>query len=284
MAAHATRLVRCAPVVLVLALGTSCGSGSASREAAPTPTPSDSGYPSSIVAIGHSGLTGYDSDPGQPDTDVPAHSWATGASADVDSVYQRVLAKNPAVENHATNLGVDGSDVNGLLDQAAQAVAVTPAPDLVIIQSIDNDIKCDGTDKQNFGPYRQKLTAVMDTLTKARPDAEIFFVSQWATVKEYDRTVRQIDPDHITGTGPCDPIDLQTRKAVPQHEAYLQHLVDHYWGIVTDVCSSYPTCRTDRGAMQRMKLRKRDLAVDLDHLSVAGHRKMAALAWRALYG
>ena len=39
----------------------------------------------------------------------------------------------------------------------------------------------------------------------------------------------QIDPAHITGTGPCDPINLETRKLDPRHEAYLQHLVDHYF-------------------------------------------------------
>jgi hypothetical protein len=61
-------------------------------------------------------------------------------------------------------------------------------------------------------------------------------------------------------------------------------LVDHYFGIVTAVCAKYPTCRTDHGAMQKMQLAKGDLATGLDHLSVAGHRKMAALAWRALYG
>ena len=36
--------------------------------------------------------------------------------------------------------------------------------------------------------------------------------------------------------------------------------------------------------MQTMKLDKADLAEDLNHLSVAGHHKMAALAWQALYG
>jgi hypothetical protein len=38
----------------------------------------DSTYPSSIVAIGHSGLTGYDSDPDRPGLDVGENSWATG--------------------------------------------------------------------------------------------------------------------------------------------------------------------------------------------------------------
>ncbi len=276
-----SRLVRAAPIVVAAVLCASCSSGSGSSGALPT---ADSSYPSSIVAIGHSGLTGYDSDPDVPATDVRANSWATGANPEVDSVYQRIVALNPAAKDHAANFAIDGSGVDSLVDQEKQAAAVTPTPGLVIIQSIDNDIKCDGSDPQNYGPYRQKLTGVMDSLTRDLPNADIFFVSQWADVKEYDRVARSIDPSHITGTGPCDPIDLETRKLDPKHEAYLQHLVDHYWGIVTEVCAQYPTCRTDKGVMQTMRLEKRDLASDLNHLSVAGHAKMAALAWQALYG
>jgi hypothetical protein len=275
------RLVRAAPIVLAVVLCGSCSSGSGSSDALPT---AGSPYPSSIVALGHSGLTGYDSDPGSPQTDATENSWATGTNPDVDSVYQRIVALNPAAQDHASNFAIDGSTVDSLVDQEKQAAAVTPAPELVIVQSIDNDIQCDGSDPQNYGPYRQKLTGVLDSLTQDLPNADIFFVSQWASVQEYDRVARSIDPAHITGTGPCDPIDLETHRLDPKHEAYLQDVVDHYWRIVTDVCAQYPTCRTDHGAMQQMRLVKGDLASDLNHLSVAGHHKMAALAWRAMYG
>jgi lysophospholipase L1-like esterase len=275
------RLFRAVPLALAVVLCTSCSSGDTSSTAQPR---ADSPYPSSIVAIGHSGLTGYNSVAGGPVTDFTENSWATGTNPEVDSVYQRIVALNPAAEGNAANFAIDGSTVDSLVDQEKEAAAVKPTPDLVIIQSIDNDIQCDGTDPQNFGPYRRKLTGVMDTLTRDLPHADVFFVSQWATVKEYDRVAALIDPSHISGTGPCDPIDLETRKLDPKHEAYLQHLVDRYWGIVTAVCAQYPLCRTDHGAMKKMRLQKRDLGDDLDHLSVAGHAKMAALAWKALYG
>lgn len=277
-----SRCVRAAAVALAVAACAACTSGSGSSEAAQQPAGSP--YPSSILAIGHSGLTGYDSDPDSPFADALENSWATGTNPEVDSVYQRILAKNPAVQGHAANFAIDGSGVDSLLDQEKQAAAVTPAPDLVIVQSIDNDIQCDGSDPQNYGPYRQKLTAVLDAVTRDLPDAQVFFVSQWATVKEYDRLLLKIDRSHITGTGPCDPIDLETRRLDPQHERYLQHLVDHYWGIVTDVCGAYPHCRTDQGLLQTMKLDKADLVEDENHLSVAGHAKMAAMVFDYLYG
>ncbi|MCW2786493.1 MAG: lipolytic protein family [Marmoricola sp.] len=265
-----------------LALSTSCGSGHSSEVGGPGPATPDSRYPSSIAAIGHSGLTGYNSDPSRPSTDVTANSWATGTNPAVDSIYQRVLAMNPAVEGHATDVAIDGSTVDSLLGQEAEAAKVRPAPDLVLVQSIDNDVKCDGTDPQNYGPYREKLTAVLDAVDRDLSGAQIFFVSQWASVKEYDRVVMTIDPDHIAGTGPCDPVDPRTGRVDPKHERYLQSLVDHYWTIISEVCAKYSRCRTDGGVMQTMRLGKGDLAGDLDHLSMTGQHKMAAMIWSAL--
>jgi glycerophosphoryl diester phosphodiesterase len=82
--------------------------------------------------MGHSGLTGYDSDQDAPGTDVLANSWATGTNPDVDSVYQRVLAENPAVQGHVQNFAIDGSTVDSLVDQEVQAAAVTPAVSAIL--------------------------------------------------------------------------------------------------------------------------------------------------------
>lgn len=282
---------RAAALCAALALSLACvscassASSSASSDAGTGTTRAlDSAYPSSVVVLGHSGTTGAGSDPNNPLGDAPENSWATGTNPDVDSVYQRIVAKNPAAKGHVANFGIDGSDVISLLDQADRAADVTPAPELVLIQSIDNDIQCDGTDPQNFEPYRQKLTAVMDQLTSDLPHAEVFFVSQWASVKEYDRQIMKIDKGHLAGTGPCDTYNLRTERLDPKRERYLQRLVDRYWAIVSSVCGQYENCRTDGGIMQTMKLDEGDLVGDLNHLTVAGHHKMAALAWKALYG
>jgi hypothetical protein len=271
-------------LLAALVLCTSCGSGSSSTGASPTASASRSTYPTSIVALGHSGLTGFDSNPSLPEKDAPENSWATGTNPQVRSVYQRLVALNPAAEGHVANFAMDGTGVDALPAQEAYAADVTPAPDLVLVQSIDNDMRCDGTDRRNFGPYRRKLTAFMDTLTSDLPDATVFFVDQPADVKEYDRVAKTIDPSHLTGDGPCFTIDQKTGRLDPKREAYLQGLVNAYFGIIKDVCSHYPTCRTDEGAAQAMHLEKQDLTHDLNHLSVTGHAKMAALMFQALYG
>ena len=247
------------------------------------PSASDSRFPSSIVVLGHSGTTGFNSDPAAPETDVVANSWATGTNPEVDSVYLRVVERNPDVEGNVQNFGIDGSRVDSLLDQEERAAVVTPTPDLVLVRSIDNDIRCDGTDAGNYEPYRKTLTAVMDALTRDIPNATIFFVSQWADVTEYSRVASSINPWHLTGAGPYDVVNTDTGKLDHKREAYLQRIVDDYFAIIVDVCGQYPNCQTDSGAMQRMRLQKSDLAEDLDHLSVKGLHKMAAIAFHALY-
>jgi len=293
---HRTVTTRSPGVALLLIglLVSGCGSGSPSASAGPAsglpsasgPAASSTGLskPVGIAVIGHSGATGYDSDPDRPGEDVKANSWATGTNPLVQSIYVRMLATNPSLQGHTTNIAIDGSNVASLIAQASQLVDRTPKPQLVLIQTIDNDQKCDGTDAANYDPYRTKLTQVLDTLAQGLPDAQIFIVSQWADVETYDRVVFAIDPSHLAGDGPCDTVNPQTMQIDPAKEASLQSLIDDYWGIVTDVCTLHPTCRTDGGAMQHFDLKPEDLASDLNHLSVAGHAKMAAMAWAVLNG
>ena len=249
----------------------------------PSPSASVASEPSGVAVIGHSGATGYDSDPDQPGEDVGANSWATGTNPQVNSIYLRLLATDPSLEGHWLNLAIDGSGVDSLIAQATQLVGRTPKPELVLVQSIDNDMQCDGTDAANYEPYRTKLTQVMGILTQGLPDAQIFLVSQWATVETYDRVVFSLRPQHLTGDGPCDTVGTETGQIDPSKEAYVQGLIKDYWGIVTETCALYPTCRTDGGVMQQMDLVPEDLASDYNHLSVAGHAKMAAMEWEALY-
>jgi hypothetical protein len=57
------------------------------------------------------------------------------------------------VRGHNTNLAVDGTGVGELAGQADQALATTPLPELFLIQSVDNDMRCDGTDADNYAPF-----------------------------------------------------------------------------------------------------------------------------------
>ena len=237
----------------------------------------------SIVVLGHSGTTGYNSDPAQPGEDAPANSWATGTNPAVESIYRRLLATHPALEGHTTSLGQDGSTVHELAGQVDSMLALDPLPDLVIIQTIDNDMQCDGTDAANEQAFGKTLGDVLTDINKRDPGAQIFLVDQWGSVATYTRATQHQSAavSAASGQGPCDTFTADG-KVRPAGIASEQRIVDGYYAQVEKVCAAHRSCWTDRAALQRMPLETADLTPDFNHLSVAGQHAMAAAAWDAL--
>jgi lysophospholipase L1-like esterase len=289
MPRHSSRLVALgAAALLVTAALVGCGGSAESRGTqGPSGTPSTSAPSStpeldSVVVLGHSGTTGYASG-ANPDADVRENSWATGTNPEVASIYQRLLATHPALEGHTQSLGVDGSTVDDLVSQTQQALAVDPLPDLVLIQTIDNDIRCDGTDPDNYQPFADTLEQVLATIEEQDEGAQVFFVGQWGSVEEYTTAISRL-PSAVAanqGTGPCDVFTPEGKRN-PKAEAYLQQVVDAYFARIADVCSRHAQCWTDEGAMQTMTLAPADLTDDHNHLTVRGQRRMAEIVWAAL--
>jgi hypothetical protein len=234
-----------------------------------------------IGVIGHSGATGADSAP--DGSDVVANSWATGTNPDVESVYQRLLADHPALEGHGWNEAIDGSDVSSLMGQAEALMAEDPVPDIVLVQSIDNDIRCDGTDEQNYDPFEQSVREVVGYLEQADPGVKLFFVDVWGSAQEYDDAVSTLPHgiDHITNTGPCAAYTPDGRRHTDR-EAYLQQVVDAYFARLEKVCAEVEGCATDEEALQDFGLEPHDLTPDMNHLMPSGQAKMAAIVWDAL--
>src|SRR5262245_18329588 len=79
-------------------------------------------YPSSMDALGGSVTVGFNTDCPDPWVDCPENSWATGTNPAVDSVYVRLLALDPRLEDHNANDAVSGSTMADLDDQARSAV------------------------------------------------------------------------------------------------------------------------------------------------------------------
>ena len=46
---------------------------------------------------------------------APENSWATGTNPAVDSVYLRILARNPKIRGHNVNLAQDSATVRQLV-------------------------------------------------------------------------------------------------------------------------------------------------------------------------
>jgi hypothetical protein len=286
------RVGRLVLVAAVCALLASCSSsGDAGAGTAATTTPASQAaqasdqYPNAIAVLGHSGATGYDSDPKAPGTDARQNSWATGDNPAVNSIYLRLLALNPAVRGHNTNVAVAGTGVDQLAGQADQALATKPLPELFLIQSVDNDIRCDGTDADNYAPFAATLTDVLKKLTTGAPKAKILIVSSlWGTIQNHAQVAARLPGPRAanSGTGPCALFD-PAGKPVPAHWRTLEGIVLHYLGLLKSVCARFPTCRYDNDALYHMKIGTADITPsDGAHLTIAGLRKQAALEWRIL--
>jgi hypothetical protein len=91
-------------------------------------------------------------------------------------------------------------------------------PELVVIQILDNDIRCDGTDPDNYGPFRATFVQALSILSRGLPNARIYVVSSWGRPASYVEVVKDIPEarPHLTGTGRCDLLDSAGRvRALP---------------------------------------------------------------------
>jgi hypothetical protein len=279
-------LFRGSTITLALCLAVA-GCGSAAETAASSGTTSSE--PSihrtaefdAIGVMGHSGATGANSTGEGPD--VPENSWATGDNPVVNSIYLRLLTAHPALQGHNVNTAKDGSDASALMGQAEALLAMDPVPDLVLINSIDNDIQCDGTDEANYDSFEAQIDDVLTYLEKTAPGIRVFFVDQWTTVVRYDDLVSTLPNGvaHNAGGGPCGVFATDGTRN-PEAETYLQLQVDTYMDRIIAACSRHDDCATDQKAMQGMPLEAADLSPDFDHLAVSGLAKEAAIAWDAL--
>jgi hypothetical protein len=57
-------------------------------------------------------------------------------------------------------------------------LSVVPEPELVIIQTIDGDIRCDGSDTDHVVEFGESVADVLDVIVTASPDSHILMVGQ----------------------------------------------------------------------------------------------------------
>ena len=72
----------------------------------------------------------------------------------------------------------------------SSAVAYRPVPDSFVNQSVDNDIRCDGTDAQNYAPFAATLWRTLEFINQKPRKRIVSCVSQWATVKSYTNAIK----------------------------------------------------------------------------------------------
>ena len=238
------------------------------------------GYPSSIAVLGHSGATGENSDPSRPGVEVRANSWATGTNPAVNSVYLRILAKNPAIKRHNFNLARGSASVHVLVRQAERAVALEPKPDLVVIQIMDQDIVCPATSR-DYAAFRSTFVSALKLLAQGAPESSIFVVSQFGSPSSTWRMLSPAERKRFGGTGPCAFVDPQGR-LVPKELARLEKIIHGYEAQLETGCKLVAQCRYDGGAFGRIVDKRAYWNAGVDHFSIKGNAKAAAVAWTSL--
>jgi hypothetical protein len=192
--------------------------------------------------LGHSNATGEDSDPAQPHAVIRANSWATGTNPAVNSVYLRILAKNPAIKGHNFNLARPSATVDELLIEAHQAVALKPTPELFLVQIMDNDIVCPATSR-DYATFRSKLITALGVLAHGAPHSRIFVVSQWGSPADEWKALRPAQRIQSGGVGLCAFIDPRGR-LVPKELARLETIIHGYEAQLAAGCTRTPGAPT----------------------------------------
>jgi hypothetical protein len=154
---------------------------------------------------------------------------------------------------------------------------------MFLIQTIDNDIRCDGTDPQNYAPFAAVLTSTLRRISTQDPRARIFLVTQPGDVAN-NAAVAATNPAWVMGwqgDGPCDAFD-GAGNPVPAHIAALQDITDHYFAAQAASCAQIAHCADDGGAWQRMIVTAADFSADGNHPSIVGMAQHAEVTWAAL--
>ena len=171
--------------------------------------------------------------------------------------------------------------MNDLLKQANAVAKSSPRPELVVIQILDNDIWCDGSAEPK-PTFQSTLEKALDALTNGASGTRVFVVSQFGSPDTFAKALNMTQRQQFGGgSGPCDFLDA-AGKTIPKRIAYLEKVIHGYEAALAAACKRFSSCRYDGGAFGRVVDRPEYISNDLNHFSIKGHAKAAAVAWAAM--
>ena len=280
-------LAACLAVLTAASCGSSSGAASAAANTAPPSGTTSAWHPlRGIIALGHSGLTGENSDPQSPGQPAPRNSWATGTNPAVDSIYQRLAAVDPTTRGHAVNEAAGGAPAETLALQATQALGVVPNPRLVIIEIIGTDIRCDGSDSSNYPVFGQQVKAALDLIAKQAPHAAILLMSWPGRPLQASKAIIGTPAVPIaranSASDMCSPFDFNLRLD-RKHIRTWTGIIEGYESEQAKVCATVPECHTDNGRATHFHVRTSYYNYsndwDYQHYNVAGLAALARFMW-----
>ena len=256
--------------------------GSSGATTSDTTLPGTGEEPVGVIAIGHSGLTGENSDPDRPFQRALENSWATGTNPEVNSVYLRLVEVRPGTEGHVANTADGGGVAATLAYQASRALGIVPTPELVIIQTIDNDLQCPLADADHFRQFGESIAYGLDEIVAASPQSRILMVGLLgrpdpAFFEQLVAAHPELTPE-FSGTGPCVALDTAGEVIEENFDAFTD-IIEAYEAEQQRRCDAVPQCRTDGGVRAAYVDALENFSSDWIHLNVRGQAQAAELIW-----
>jgi hypothetical protein len=266
-----------------LAVGPAASTATGTASARPLSGTTSASHPlRGIIALGHSALTGENSDPQSPGVVARQNSWATGTNPAVDSIYQRLATLDPAFRKHAVNAAFGGATAATLVAQATKALGVVPNPRLVIIEIIGTDIRCNGTDSKNYPVFGRHVKAALALIARRAPHATILLMSWPGQPLQVSRAI--IGTRGVpawSGSDMCSPFD-RNLKLDMRHIRTLTGIIEGYESELAKVCATVPECHTDNGRATHFRVRAgyyNYSNFDWGHFNVTGLAALARFMW-----
>ncbi|MFE3855807.1 SGNH/GDSL hydrolase family protein [Streptomyces griseorubiginosus] len=246
----------------------------------PKPTPAWDSSPASLAAVGDSITRGFDACGVL--TDCPDVSWATGSSAQVDSLAVRLLGKARAAER-SWNYAVSGARMADLSAQMSQAASRAPA--LVTVMVGANDACRDSTAAMTpVADFRAGFEDALSVLREKAPKAQVYVASVPNLKRLWSQGRTNPMGKQVWKLGVCpsmladaDALDA----AATERRNTVQERVEEYNAVLQQVCGKDAHCRYDGGAVYDYRFGTDQLSHwDWFHPSVNGQARLAEIAYR----
>ena len=217
-------------------------------------------------------------------SDCPEVSWATGSSAQVDSLAVRLLGKTKAAQR-SWNYAVTGARMADVAGQMARAVA--REPELVTVMAGANDACRDTADAMtSVADFRTQFEDAMSTLRDALPKSQVYVASVPNLMRLWEQGRTNPLSKQVWKLGICpsmlsDPDSLTT--LANQRRESVQERVEAYNKVLEEVCAKDRRCRFDDGAVYEFRFGTQQLSQwDWFHPSVNGQARLAEIAYRTV--
>ncbi|TDC30417.1 SGNH/GDSL hydrolase family protein [Micromonospora sp. 15K316] len=266
-------------LLALVALACEGGGEAGPRPTRGTPQPGSGG----IAALGDSISTGFGSC--LLLTSCERNSFSTGDGLRVQSLYRRLLDRDPEIRGRAYNHARPGARAGALEGQARAAVR-DRVDHVTVLIGANDACRADIDDMTSVRQFRTEVDRGLRALRTGRPKARVLVVSipdlyrLWQVGHTDSRALRAwrrgVCPALLADAASDAPADRARRAA-------FRARITAYNGQLAAACRAYGSrCRYDGGAVHRVRFTL-DLVNPLDwfHPNTAGQSRLADVTWDA---